>query len=123
MKPDEESNQTILDIAIKYNDLNQDQKQQIFMEFLLQLKEKDLIDPNKWESIQTWVEKEGRSKRFNGRQVRNIVSTAMGLAHAEKRKLERKDLSLVAMNTSAFKDALAAQEAVYRNNQIRTYNN
>ncbi|XDG07550.1 hypothetical protein ABKA04_007165 [Annulohypoxylon sp. FPYF3050] len=115
--------QSRIHIAIEYNDLNQDQKQQIFMEFLIQLKDKELIDPNKWESIQTWVEEEGRSKSFNGRQIRNIVSTAMGLAHAEKRKLERRDLSLVAMNTSAFKDALAAQEAVYRNNQIRTYNN
>lgn len=123
MKFDSEPNKTFLDIAIEYNDLNQDQKQQIFMEFLIQLKDKELIDPNKWESIQTWVEEEGRSKSFNGRQIRNIVSTAMGLAHAEKRKLERRDLSLVAMNTSAFKDALAAQEAVYRNNQIRTYNN
>ncbi|KAI1204853.1 uncharacterized protein F4807DRAFT_314289 [Annulohypoxylon truncatum] len=115
--------QSRIHIAVEYNDLNQDQKQQIFMEFLNQLKVKDLIDPTKWDSIQTWVEEEGRSKAFNGRQIRNIVSTAMGLAHADGRKLERKYLSLVAMNTSAFKDALAAQEAVYRNNQIRTYNN
>ncbi|RYP45785.1 hypothetical protein DL768_007904 [Monosporascus sp. mg162] len=115
--------QSRIHIAIEYSDLDQKQKESIFMEFLTQLKQKELIDPTKWESITSWVEEEGRNKVFNGRQIRNIVSTAMGLAHAEHRKLERKDLSLVAMNTSAFKTALAAQEAVFRNNQLKAMSN
>ncbi|RYP05376.1 hypothetical protein DL764_003869 [Monosporascus ibericus] len=122
-RADIQRNTIVSDIAIEYSDLDQKQKQSIFMEFLTQLKQKSLIDPTKWESIKSWVEEEGCNKVFNGRQIRNIVSTAMGLTHAEHRKLERKDLSLVAMNTSAFKNALAAQEAVFWNNQLKAMSN
>ncbi|RYP62564.1 hypothetical protein DL770_009561 [Monosporascus sp. CRB-9-2] len=72
------------DIVIEYNDLDQKQKESIFMEFLTQLKKKSLIDPTKRESIKSWIEEEGRNNAFNGRQIRNIVPTAMGLAHAEQ---------------------------------------
>ena len=76
-----------------------------------------LID--RWESIVDWVHEEGKMKVYNGRQIRNIVSTAMALAHAEKRGLLRKDLVQVALNTSVFKAALADQDAIFRNSQFK----
>ncbi|RYP73153.1 hypothetical protein DL771_003789 [Monosporascus sp. 5C6A] len=108
-------------VSVSY--LDQKQKESILMEFLTQFKQNGLINPTRWESIKSWVEEEGRNKVFNGRQIRDIVSTAMGLAHAKHRKLEGKDFSLVAMNRSAFKNSLAAQEAVFENNQLKAMSN
>ena len=108
---------TELDIAIEYGDLTPDQREAIFKEFLGQLKGGGLID--RWESIVDWVNEEGKMKIYNGRQIRNIVSTAMALAHAEKRGLLRKDLAQVALNTSVFKAALADQDAIFRNSQFK----
>ena len=68
--------------------------------------------------VRKWVDKEGKKFDFNGRQIRNVVSTALGIAVADDRKLERDDLSSVARQTDEFKRDLATQEAVYRAKQI-----
>tara|TARA_R110002060_G_scaffold38337_1_gene49564 strand:+ start:1136 stop:1351 length:216 start_codon:yes stop_codon:yes gene_type:complete len=65
-----------------------------------------------------WVDKEGKRFDFNGRQIRNIISTALGIALAENRKLCRDDLSSVARQTDTFKRDLSTQEAIYRDRQI-----
>jgi phage FluMu protein gp41 len=94
---------------------------EIFKTFLEQLKkDEDLIQAKDWEEIMEWMEDEGTSVMFNGRQIRNVVSTAMGIAHADHRSLTRKDLSTVARNTRAFKDALKEQDILYRNKQIKS---
>jgi SpoVK/Ycf46/Vps4 family AAA+-type ATPase len=108
---------TRTDVAIEYGDLTADQREAIFKEFLGQLKQGGLIE--RWDNVLDWVQEEGKQKTFNGRQIRNIVSTAMALAHAEKRGLLRKDLSEVALNTSVFKAALADQDAIFRNSQFK----
>lgn len=105
------------DIAIEYNDLDQGQRAKIFTEFLNQLKSKNLVD--EYEECLEWVREDGCTKYFNGRQIRNVVSTAMGLAHAEKRGLCRRHLIHVSRNTEIFKRALSDQEAIFRNAQIQ----
>lgn len=72
-----------------------------------------------WEKCNEWVREEGRTKTINGRQIRNIVFTAMGLAHAENRGMRRSDLSEVTLNTETFRRAMADQEAIFRNAQIQ----
>lgn len=67
-----------------------------------------------------WVAEEGKRASFNGRQIRNLVSTAMSLAHSEERKLMRCDLVTVATNTKEFNSALADRVALYMNSQVRT---
>ncbi|RSL48177.1 hypothetical protein CEP51_015671 [Fusarium floridanum] len=109
--------QSRIHVAIEYGDLTKEQREKIFFEFLDQLNSRKLVE--EYEQCVAWVREEGKTKQFNGRQIRNIVSTAMGMAHANGRLLHRGDLLLVAQNTDAFKRALADQEAVFRNNQIR----
>ena len=73
-----------------------------------------------WEDIEEWVREERKEKNFNGRQIRNLVSTAMALAHAEGLRLQRKHLTTVSRNTSTFKSALQHQEAIFKNMHLRT---
>jgi len=109
--------QSRIHIAIEYGDLTVDQRDKIFTEFLGQLRKGHLIED--WGPIERWVSEDGRHIAFNGRQIRNLISTAMALAHAEKRGLRRDDLAAVARNTKEFNSALAEREAVYRNSQFR----
>lgn len=57
-------------------------------------------------------------KKFNGRQIRNIVSSAMGLARASGGLLTRDHLEQVADATEAFQKDLSNQEAVYIATQV-----
>ncbi|KAK0648187.1 hypothetical protein B0T16DRAFT_370506 [Cercophora newfieldiana] len=110
--------QSRIHIAIEYGDLSIGQRENIFIDFLTQLKDGGLV--KEWDSIVRWVSEDGRRSSFNGRQIRNLVSTAMSLAHAEGRKLMRNDLVAVAGNTKEFNAALAEKVALYMNSQVRT---
>lgn len=57
-------------------------------------------------------------KSFNGRQIRNIVSAAMGLARASNELLTKDHLELVSDATEAFQKDLSDREAVYRATQL-----
>jgi hypothetical protein len=78
-------------LAIKYDDLSKEQQVDIFNSFLNQAKEKGHIE--NWDKVGKWVPREAGSK-FNGRQIRNIATSAMGLPRAERRKLNVEDLSI-----------------------------
>jgi hypothetical protein len=64
-----------------------------------------------------WVKKDSKKFKFNGRQIRNAVSTAMGHALVDGegyQKLRRKHLIRVAEQTNTFKTDLKAEEAVFQ---------
>ncbi|MCJ1244500.1 hypothetical protein MMC30_001698 [Trapelia coarctata] len=107
--------QSRIHLAIKYDDLSRDQKIDIFNSFLEQVKEKGHIE--NWDKVCKWVTKEA-NYNLNGRQIRNIVTSAMGLARAGERKLRVEDLADVARMTKEFKQDTSVQEAVYRASQI-----
>ena len=107
-----------IDLAVKYTDLTPTQRQNIFLHFLHQLNESQQIE--NWEGkhgVKAYVKKLSQ-KNFNGRQIRNIVSSAMGLAHASQELLTEEHLELVAETTEAFQKDLSDQEAVYRAAQL-----
>lgn len=87
--------QSRIHLAIKYDDLSRDQQVDIFNSFLGQAKEKGHIE--NWDKVGKWVTKEANYK-LNGRQIRNIVSSAMGLARAGERKLTVDDLGTKAIS-------------------------
>ncbi|RYP47914.1 hypothetical protein DL768_006110 [Monosporascus sp. mg162] len=109
-------NAMVSDLAIKFTELRPEQKISIFTSFLEQLSNKGLIDNLK--DLESWVRKDGKRYDFNGRQIRNVISTALGIALADGRKLSRDDLASVARQTDDFKRDLSTQEAIYRDRQI-----
>jgi uncharacterized protein YpuA (DUF1002 family) len=105
-----------VDLAVQYSELSGDQKKAIFRSFTSQLQEKDLLDDPA--DIKDWIEDGVKRYNFDGRQIRNIVSTALGIALADNRKLKRRDLDKVSRQTNIFKRSLKEQEAIYRHTQI-----
>jgi len=108
--------QSRIHLAIKFTELTPDQKKSIFTSFLDQLANKNHVD--NYPDIKDWVSDEAGRLDFNGRQIRNVVSTALGIALAENRKMCRRDLSIIARQTDSFKRELAAQEAIYRDRHV-----
>jgi hypothetical protein len=64
-----------------------------------------------------WVRKDSKKMKFNGRQIRNVVSTAMGIALVDEKngkKLKREHIVKVAAQTNEFKNDLKSQEEIYK---------
>lgn len=70
-----------------------------------------------YDDLISWVRKDGKKFQFNGRQIRNVVSTAMGIALVDKEsggKLKRDHLVRVAQQTKDFKQDLKSQEEIFK---------
>ncbi|CCC08317.1 hypothetical protein SMACR_01865 [Sordaria macrospora] len=108
-------------ISIAYKHLNEDQMKSIFKGFLDPLRDRDLIQ--NYEGIMEYLDEYVSAMRFDGRQIRNIVTTALALARAETRykggtgKLKLDHLKTVATNTNKFKDDFSLQYQRYIENQ------
>lgn len=103
------------DIAIKYEELVHSQQMAIFKSFLEQLNRKRLVYD--YDDLLEWVHRETRKLAFNDRQIRNVVSTAMGIAlvdEANGGKLKRSHLIRVVEQTKQFKQDLIAEEELYK---------
>lgn len=72
-------------VAIQYESLKQSQMQAIFEEFLNRLDKKQVIDD--YDEIKDWLEsdvyRQAGKEGLDGRQIRNLVTTSLGLARAE----------------------------------------
>lgn len=101
-------------IAIKYNALDYDQTMAIFQQFIKQLREKELIRDGDINDITEWLEDEATKKGFDGRQIRNIMSSAVSLARAEKKPyITKRDIKDIAEITKDFKDDYSLQYNQY----------
>ncbi|RYP63894.1 hypothetical protein DL771_009069 [Monosporascus sp. 5C6A] len=108
-------------VAIRYESLKTDQMEAIFRGFLDKLDRKGLIED--YEEITDWLEEVVYKEGFDGRQIRNIVTTALGLARAETKyrgkrgKLSKKHMKMAFTNLSAFKRDFGTQMQRYKDSQ------
>ncbi|KAI9644987.1 hypothetical protein NHQ30_007022 [Ciborinia camelliae] len=106
-------------VAFKYNELNPKQTLDIFNGFLEPLNEKGLI--KNMGDITEWLNEDVVKMGLDGRQIRNIVTSAVGLARAEAKgqipKLNRKHLKAMVSNVKEFKDEFIAAYERYKTSQ------
>ena len=108
--------QSRIHIAIRYNNLNEDQTRDIFLGFLKPLEKRGLIKD--MEGIEEWLNEDVLKMGLDGRQIRSIVTSALGVARAQKKtKLEKKDLKEILNNVKHFKDDYVKQYEKYKNSQ------
>ena len=77
--------QSRIHLAIRFEDLTSDYKRKIFKIFLDQLKPGSIKNP---EGITDWIKEYGCEYKLNGRQIRNVVSSALALARSSKDGLD-----------------------------------
>lgn len=71
--------------------------------------------------IENWLEREIHRSKFDGRQIRNVVTSALSLARARNaRKLSEKHLSEVWDNVHDFKLEFIRQYENYKTQQKRS---
>ncbi|KAF4462794.1 AAA family ATPase [Fusarium albosuccineum] len=93
-------------LAIRYESLKREQMDAIFCSFLDDLDKQGLIED--YEQIKDWLDDVVYKEQFDGRQIRNMVTTALGLARAEahsggRRQLNKNHMKRAFSNMSAFK--------------------
>ena len=108
--------QSRIHIAIKYSKLSQAQTMAIFEGFLKPLAEKQRVKD--MDDIRDWIKEDVCKIGLDGRQIRNIVTSALGMARAQgKRKLDKKDLKKILNNVRDYKDDFVRQFEKYKNSQ------
>ncbi|KAK7981177.1 hypothetical protein PG989_013634 [Apiospora arundinis] len=108
-------------VAIQYQSLNEDQMQAIFKGFLDRLNQKGLIED--YRRIDDWLKEDVFQEGFDGRQIRNVVTTALSLARAEKKfkqgngKLTKQHMKKAFNNVKRFKNDFQTQMERYKEAQ------
>lgn len=103
-------------VAIKYDQLNAEQTKSIFEGFLKPLAERGLVKDI--QGITEWLEEDVIKKGLDGRQIRNIVTSALAIARAQgKDRLERNHIKLMLNNVKDFKDEFIRQFEQYKTTQ------
>lgn len=108
--------QSRVHLAVKYQNFNETQISEIYTIFLKQIRDDNNIDD--WDNILGWIKMESRSSKFNGRQIRNIVSAALGLARAERKRLNSDHLDQIVRKTAEFHEELSEQRKAYEMKQL-----
>lgn len=109
-------------IAVKYESLSKFQTKKIFEGFLKPLEERNLVKD--YDAIFEWLKDDVFSIKLDGRQIRNIVTTALALARFDmnnkgndKGKLEQSHLKKAVANVKGFKEEFLVQFDRYKNSQ------
>lgn len=111
--------QSRIHIALKYEGLSKEQTKNIFLEFVDQYRRKGLVDSDR-DKITKYAEKELYKKRFDGRQIRNIVSSAMGNARSQRQKMSLEHIQDIVSHVEDFKTDLAGQMMKWQDMQMGT---
>jgi len=108
-------------IAIKYESLKSNQMAAIFRGFLKNLGQ-ELIEED-YEELEEWLTDSVYPEKLDGRQIRNLVTTALGLARAEfkyhggKQKVNKGHLKRAFNNMKTFKRDFDVQMQRYIDSQ------
>ncbi|KAK3110547.1 hypothetical protein LTR53_015048 [Teratosphaeriaceae sp. CCFEE 6253] len=101
-----------MQLAIQYRDLTWEQKLEIFKTLLSKLPSEDVENPQR---MYKPLEKLCRRSEINGRQIRNIVSSALLLARNENVRLSFEQLEAVHEMTMKFIQSLKDKTLLARN--------
>ena len=108
-------------VAIRYESLKEKQMKGIFCGFLDKLDDRGLIED--YGGMRDWLEEVVYKECFDGRQIRNIVTTALGLARAETKypgqggRLSKKHMRKAFANVRSFKRDFNTQMQRYKDSQ------
>jgi hypothetical protein len=75
--------QSRIHLAIRYDDLDQKQKKNVFRMFLEQLEENEPKSIKDYDKVLEYVDEYASRNKLNGRQIRNVVASALSLARSK----------------------------------------
>jgi AAA+ superfamily predicted ATPase len=111
--------QSRIHIAIKFEELDKNQSIKIFAQQLDQYNEKGLVAD--YARIKKYGETDLPKKGFDGRQLRNIVASAIGRAQARqdgRKRMELEDIEIIVSNMASFKQDLDHRTRTWHGKRI-----
>lgn len=118
--------QSRIHLAIRYDDLDQEQRNNVFDMFLKQLRPDSISD---FKTIQAYVKDWNEDNKLNGRQIRNVISAALSLARSRAKSdgghaaMTREDLKTVLRITKDFEKQLESRTMdARRENEVKRGN-
>lgn len=98
--------QSRVHLGIRFPDMDVEEQKKVFRLFLSQIYECDKISG----PIEEWLNAPDYDDcKFNGRQIRNIIASAMDLARAADEKLQLKHIKRMWNSTRTFQNYLKEQ--------------
>ena len=101
--------QSRVHLAVRYQDLSPTDRHKVFMNFYNQLTTENCDELKK---LKDYID--DFDENFNGRQIRNVFSSALALAREDKRKVKVEDFKKVVKVTKEFQGYLREQSFVAR---------
>ncbi|KAL9012908.1 MAG: hypothetical protein Q9180_009059, partial [Flavoplaca navasiana] len=102
--------QSRVHLAVRYQDLSSKDREKVFMNFFDQL---SIENCDEVPELETYI-KDVFDENFNGRQIRNVFSSALALAREHKRKVRVDDFKKVVKVTKEFQSYLREQSFMAR---------
>ncbi|KAI1478891.1 hypothetical protein K445DRAFT_302869 [Daldinia sp. EC12] len=107
--------QSRIHVAIKYTELDKDQSKAIFLQRLDLYNDKGLVE--EYDKIKKFGETDLHKKGFDGRQLRNLLTSSMGRAQARNNgagKMKLDDIETIISIMTSFKGDLEYQTRRYQ---------
>ncbi len=99
--------QSRVNLGVKYEDLDRDQKLEIFNNFINQIEPENI---KKKDKIMDWSKEDEKAKEWvkglNGRQVRNILFSAVSLARMDNDQLKLEHVKKMTKSVALFHDSI-----------------
>ena len=99
-----------VNLAVHFSPMSKDDQRRLFKIFLNRLDEKD-IDNKK--ELENWCDKYFKEE-FNGRDIRNMVSSALAIARAEDSKLKKRHIEILREAKKSSQKTFAEQRTIAR---------
>ena len=97
--------QSRIHLSIRYDDLSRGDCQEIFKHFIAEAEFED----GKKEEVLEWFVEEVSEEKLNGRQIRNLVTSAQAFAKSKKEALNRQSFKKIFKVTQDFQKQLMEQ--------------
>ena len=97
--------QSRVNLAVHFTDMSEKQQRRVFNLLLNVIDERQIKNKD---MIVEWVNEDLRDS-FNGREIRNVLFSAMAFARASERSLELKDIKIMLDSKRRFKEYLREQ--------------
>jgi SpoVK/Ycf46/Vps4 family AAA+-type ATPase len=97
-------------LAVHFAPMTKDDQRKLFKIFLNRLNEKDI--ENK-EELEVWCDKYFKEE-FNGRDIRNMFSSALAIARAENSKLKKRHIEIIKEAKKTSQKRFAEQRTIAR---------
>jgi len=102
-----------INLAVHFTPMTKEDQRKLFKIFINRIPEEDIEDKKELEG---WCDRYFKEE-FNGRDIRNMISSALAIARAEDSKLKKRYVELICQAKKSSQKTFAEQRALAQANK------